>query len=72
MKSCKLLAQKVGEVDQTRYTCIEERLMKDWVSGEKFKLFHHFWTLSKKCFGRLEEKFGTLIETSFYVYSGSI
>ena len=72
MKNCKYLAQKLGAVDETRSTCTKERLMKGWVAGEKFKVFDHFWTLSKKCFGRLEEKFGTLIKTSFYVYSGSV
>ena len=72
MKNGKLLAQNLDEDDETRSTCTEELLMKDWVSGENFKFFHHFWTLSKKCFGRLEEKFGTLIKTSFYVYSGSV
>ena len=72
MKNCKLLAQNLDEDDETRSTCTEERLMKDWVSGENFNFFHHFWTLSKKCFGCLEEKFGTLIKTSFYVYSGLV
>ena len=72
MKNCKLLAQNLDEDDEKRFTCTEERLMKDWVSGEKFKFFHHFWTLSKKSFGRLEGKFRKLIKTSFYVYTGSI
>ena len=72
MKKFELLAQNLGAVDETRSTCTEERLMKDWVSREKFKFFHDFWTLSNKCFGRLEEKFGTVIKTLFYVCSGSI